>query len=100
MDWQSNIIKDEAGMRDVLEQTRTIAVVGIKTEAQAGQPAFYVREYQKTAEGQVIPVPLCNPDVTEILGHRVYRKLTDIPGDVDLVNVFRRSEDVRQHLGR
>jgi predicted CoA-binding protein len=38
------------------------------------------------------------PDVTEILGHRVYRKLTDIPGDVDLVNVFRRSEDVPQHL--
>ncbi|MDB5927388.1 MAG: O-acetylhomoserine sulfhydrylase [Betaproteobacteria bacterium] len=98
MDWQSNIIKDEAGMRDVLEQTRTIAVVGIKTEAQAGQPAFYVPQYLETAGFKVIPVPVYYPDVTEILGHRVYRKLTDIPGDVDLVNVFRRSEDVPQHL--
>jgi predicted CoA-binding protein len=98
MDWQSNIIKDEADMRDVLEQTRTIAVVGIKTEAQAGQPAFYVPQYLETAGFKVIPVPVYYPDVTEILGHRVYRKLTDIPGDVDLVNVFRRSEDVPQHL--
>jgi predicted CoA-binding protein len=98
MDWQSNIIKDEAGMGDVLAQTRTIAVVGIKTEAQAGQPAFYVPQYLDTAGFQVIPVPVYYPDVTEILGHRVYRKLTDIPGDVDLVNVFRRSEDVPQHL--
>jgi predicted CoA-binding protein len=98
MDWQSNIIKDEAGMGDVLEQTRTIAVVGIKTEAQAGQPAFYVPQYLDTAGFKVIPVPVYYPDVTEILGHRVYRKLTDIPGDVDLVNVFRRSEDVPRHL--
>ncbi|MGZ5223636.1 MAG: CoA-binding protein [Burkholderiales bacterium] len=98
MDWQSNIIKDEAGMSRVLEQTRTIAVLGIKTEAQAGQPAFYVPQYLETAGFQVIPVPVYYPDVTEILGHRVYRKLTDIPGDVDLVNVFRRSEDVPQHL--
>ncbi|MGZ5122427.1 MAG: CoA-binding protein [Burkholderiales bacterium] len=98
MDWQSNIIKDEAGMSGVLEQTRTIAVVGIKTEAQAGQPAFYVPQYLETAGFQVIPVPVYYPDVTEILGHRVYRKLTDIPDGVDLVNVFRRSEDVPQHL--
>ncbi|MGZ5166735.1 MAG: CoA-binding protein [Burkholderiales bacterium] len=98
MDWQSNIIKDEAGMSGVLEQTRTIAVLGIKTEAQAGQPAFYVPQYLETAGFQVIPVPVYYPDVTEILGHRVYRKLTDIPDGVDLVNVFRRSEDVPQHL--
>jgi predicted CoA-binding protein len=98
MDWQSNIIKDEAGMSGVLEQTRTIAVVGIKTEAQGGQPAFYVPQYLENAGFQVIPVPVYFPDVTEILGHRVYRKLTDIPDDVDLVNVFRRSEDVPQHL--
>ena len=98
MDWQSNIVTNEAGMRDMLEHTRTIAVVGIKTEAQAGQPAFYVPQYLKTAGFDVIPVPVYYPEVTEILGQRVYRKLTDIPGEVDLVNVFRRSEDVPKHL--
>lgn len=98
MDWQKNIIDDEQGMRALLVDTRSIAVLGIKTEAQAGQPAFYVAKYLDTAGFDVIPVPVYFPEVNEILGKRVYRKLTDIPDDVDLVNVFRRSEDVPKHL--
>jgi uncharacterized protein len=98
MNWQSNIIKDEAGMRALLEETRTIAVLGIKTEAQAGQPAFYVPQYLEDAGFDVIPVPVYYPDVTRILGRPVYRKLTDIPASIDLVNIFRRSEDVPKHV--
>ena len=98
MDWQANIIRDEAGMRDLLKATKTIAVLGIKTEAQAEQPAFYVPQYLQGAGFEVIPVPVYYPDVTRILGRPVYRKLTDIPGEVDLVNVFRRSEDVSKHV--
>jgi predicted CoA-binding protein len=98
MDWTANIIKSQNGLRDLLAQTRTIAVLGIKTEAQAGQPAFYVAKYLDTAGFEVIPVPVYFPDVKEILGRPVYRKLTDIPEEVDLVNVFRRSEDVPQHV--
>lgn len=98
MEWQTNLISDEHGMRDLLENTRTIAVLGIKTEAQAGQPAFYVAQYLQTAGFDVIPVPVYYPDVTRILGRPVYRKLTDIPADVDLVNIFRRPEDVPQHV--
>ena len=96
--WQANLINDERGMRDVLEHTRTIAVLGIKTEAHAGQPAFYVAQYLQTAGFDVIPVPVYYPDVTRILGKPVYRKLSEIPGDVDLVNIFRRPEDVPQHV--
>jgi predicted CoA-binding protein len=98
MDSSQNIIQTQAGLRDLLAETRTIAVLGIKTEAQAGQPAFYVAKYLDTAGFDVIPVPVYYPDVTEILGKPVYRKLTDIPGEVDLVNVVRRSEDVPKHL--
>lgn len=98
MAWESNIISDEHGMSALLAQTRRIAVLGIKTEAQAGQPAFYVPKYLKTAGFEVIPVPVYFPEVTEIMGARVYRKLADIPGDIDLVNVFRRSEDVMPHV--
>jgi predicted CoA-binding protein len=98
MDWQKNIIADEQGMRELLADTRSIAVLGIKTEAQAGQPAFYVAQYLESAGFDVIPVPVYYPEVTEILGKPVYRKLTDIPGEVDLVNVFRRSEDVPKHV--
>jgi len=98
MDWKTNLINDEAGLKALLAETRTIAVLGIKTEAQSGQPAFYVASYMKSAGFDVIPVPVYYPDVTEILGRPVYRKVADIPGSVDMVNVFRRSEDVPPHV--
>ena len=93
-----NIIESTAVIRDILTQTKTIAVLGIKTEAQAGQPAYYVPRYLQSAGYEVIPVPVYYPDATEILGHKVYRKLADIPGTVDLVNVFRRPNDVPPHV--
>lgn len=98
MNWQQNLVDDRAGLRDLLAATKTIAVLGIKTEAQAGQPAFYVPEYLKSAGFQIIPVPVYYPQVTQILGLRVYRCLKDIPFPIDLVNVFRRSKDVEPHL--
>lgn len=82
----------------ILARTHRIAVLGIKTEAQASQPAFYVPKYMQGVGFEIVPVPVYYPDVTEILGQRVYRKLADIPGDVDLVNVFRRPKDLAPHL--
>ena len=93
-----NIIDTAAGIRDILTQSKTIAVLGIKTEAQADQAAYYVPKYMQTAGYEVIPVPVYYPDATEILGRKVYRKLADIPGPVDLVNVFRRPGDVPPHV--
>ncbi len=98
MNWQENLIDDRAGLRDLLAATKTIAVLGIKTEAHAGEPAFYVPQYLQRAGFRIIPVPVYYPDVTEILGQKVYRALEDIPEAVDLVNVFRRSRDVEPHL--
>ena len=98
MDWKDNIISDEAGLKALLADTTSIAVLGIKTEAQSGQPAFYVASYLKSAGFDVIPVPVYYPDVKEILGKPVYRKVADIPQAVDMVNVFRRSEDVPPHV--
>ena len=98
MNWENNIITNADGIRDLLSETRTIAVLGIKTEEQASQPAFYVPSYLHSAGFQIIPVPVYYPKVTEILGQKVYRKLAEIPIDLDLVNIFRRSQDVRPHL--
>ena len=98
MNWQENIISNTAEIRNLLNETRTIAVLGIKTEAQAGQPAFYVPSYLQTAGFQIIPVPVYYPDATRILGQQVFRRLVDIPIDVDLVNVFRRSQEVPPHV--
>ena len=99
MSWQENIVTEPSGIRDLLLRTKTIAVLGIKTEAQAGQPAFYVPSYLDSAGFDIIPVPVYYPDVTQILGRTVYRSLVEIPSEVDLVNVFRRPQDVPAHPG-
>ncbi len=82
----------------LLDATRRVAVLGIKTEAQASQPAFYVPAYVAEAGFEVIPVPVYYPEVTHILGRPVYRRVRDVPGPVDMVNVFRRSVDLPPHL--
>jgi predicted CoA-binding protein len=98
MNWQNNIITNSAEIRNLLKETRVIAVLGIKTEAQANQPAFYVPSYLQRAGFQIIPVPVYYPQATQILGQQVFRRLVDIPVDVDLVNVFRISQDVPPHV--
>lgn len=98
MDWRQNILTTRDELRDLLHATQTIAVLGIKTEAQSGQPAFYVPRYLQNADFKIIPVPVYYPDATRILGEQVYRRLVDIPIDIDLVNVFRRSQDVPPHV--
>ena len=91
-------IETEDGIRDVVKRSRRIAVLGIKTEEQAGQPAFDVPEYLAGAGLDVVPVPVYYPEAKEILGRPVYRRLRDIPGDIDLVDVFRRPSDIEKHL--
>jgi hypothetical protein len=98
MNWQNNLVDDAGGIRSLLADTRRIAVLGIKTEAQSFQPAFYVPQYMAEAGFEVIPVPVYYPEATEILGQKVYRKLADVPGEIDLVNIFRRPQDVTGHL--
>jgi uncharacterized protein len=97
-DWRTNLLEDDDGVAALLRETRRIAVLGMKTEAQSGQPAFYVPEYMARAGFDVVPVPVYYPDVEQILGRPVYRRVADVPGPVDMVNVFRRSRDVAAHL--
>ena len=97
MNWRDNILTSSDQIRDLLSETKTIAVLGIKTELQSGQPAFYVPKYMQNAGHKIIPVPVYYPDVTEILGETVYRKLSDIADHVDMVNVFRRPQDIPPH---
>ncbi|MEO7540242.1 MAG: CoA-binding protein, partial [Pyrinomonadaceae bacterium] len=97
MDWKENVLNTDDQIRDLLKNTRTIAVLGIKPETHASQPAFYVAKYMANAGYDVIPVPVYYPDVTQILGKAVYRDLNEIPGEVDMVNVFRRAVDIPKH---
>ena len=96
--WRDNLVTTDAGIAEIIRDSKRVAVLGMKTEAQAGQPAFYVPEYLHRAGVDVVPVPVYYPDVTEILGKKVYRRVADVPGEIDLVDVFRRSQDVPPHL--
>ena len=98
MSWQENLIQGSSQIGDVIRQTKRIAVLGIKTEAQADQPAFYVPQYLAAAGFEVVPVPVYYPAVTVILGKPVYRRLTEISGNIDLVDVFRRAPDIAGHI--
>ena len=97
-DWRDNLVDSDAELAAILAETKRIAVLGIKTEAQAGQAAFYVPQYMGEAGYEIVPVPVYYPDVFEILGEPVYRKLAEIPEPVDMVNVFRRPRDIPPHL--
>src|SRR5262249_710422 len=96
--WRQHLVTSRDEIAGILRETRRIAVLGIKTEAQREKPAFYVAEYMQRAGYDIVPVPVYYPDVTEILGCTVYRAVSEIPGPVDMVNVFRRPHDIPPHV--
>jgi len=98
MSWQENLLTSTEQIRDLITHTKRIAVLGIKTDAQSDQPSVYVPLYMQKAGFDIVPVPVYYPDATEILGEKVYRKLTDIPGAIDMVDVFRRPPDIDGHV--
>jgi predicted CoA-binding protein len=97
-DWRDNLVESDAELAAIFADTKRIAVLGIKTEAQRGQPAYYVPEYMAEAGYDIVPVPVYYPDAVEILGEPVYRTLAEIPEPVDMVNIFRRPRDIPPHL--
>ncbi len=82
-----------AQLTDILRGCRTIAVVGLSAEWH--RPSFFATKYMQSKGYTVVPVnPRYAASGTEILGQKVYADLTDIPCPVDMVDVFRRTEDV------
>jgi predicted CoA-binding protein len=95
-DWRRHLIDDDDGIARVIGETRRIAVLGIKIDPE--KPGHFVPAYAQRAGFEIVPVPVYYPEVTEILGERVFRTVFSIPGNVDMVNVFRRSNDIPPHL--
>ena len=73
----------------ILKKCKTIAVVGLSSNPM--RPSHEVSEYMQRAGYRIIPV---NPNETEVLGEKSYARLEDVPEKIDLVNVFRRAEEV------
>src|SRR6267378_8244736 len=94
-DWRRNVVvDDELRLLDLLRSALRVAGLGIKTEAARSQPAFYVPQALQQMGLEILPVPVYYPEATQILGQNVYRRVADVPGEIDIVDVFRRSSDV------
>jgi uncharacterized protein len=80
---------DIAQLRRILQTSRTVAVVGLSAEWH--RPSYFAAKYMQAKGYRVVPV---NPRYEQILGERCHARLEDIPVPVDIVDVFRRTEDV------
>jgi len=84
---------DNSTLRDLLRQCKTIAVVGLSAEWH--RPSFFAAKYMQSHGYKIIPVnPRYAATGQQILGEKVYASLLDITQPVDMVDVFRRTEDV------
>jgi predicted CoA-binding protein len=92
------VLTDRDDIAEIVQKARRIGVLGIKTDRQAAQPAFYVPEYLYDAGLSIVPIPVYFPDVQEILGQPVVRRVADVQGTLDILDVFRRAEDLPPHL--
>jgi hypothetical protein len=75
---------------ELLRSARVIAVVGLSGDDM--RPSYGVAQYMQRQGYRIIPV---NPNQTEVLGEKAYGRLEDVPGTIDIVDVFRRSQFVR-----
>ncbi|KAK9830296.1 hypothetical protein WJX72_010855 [[Myrmecia] bisecta] len=97
-DWRKNLLTDPLQAIKLAGSAKRVAVLGIKTEAKAEQPAFFVPQYLQADGVEIIPVPVFFPEATHILGQPVFRRVEDVPGSIDILDVFRKPADLAQHM--
>lgn len=97
-DHSDRILETDEAVLDLLRESKRIAVLGIKPESHIAKPAFQVPKYLQDLGYEIVPVPVYFPGVKEILGEPVVRAVADISGDVDIVDVFRKPDDIPAHL--
>jgi len=84
-----NATSSPDSISDLLRHSKTIAVVGLSSNPR--RPSHEVAAYLQSVGYRIIPV---NPNESEVLGEKSYPRLEDVPYPIDIVDVFRRSEDV------
>ncbi|MUV39852.1 uncharacterized protein JNUCC1_03736 [Lentibacillus sp. JNUCC-1] len=84
MSWQN---PDNQTIREILETSKTIAVVGLSANTE--RTSYQIAKIMQDNGYRIIPV---NPTVDEVLGEKAYATLTDVPEQIDIINVFRRPE--------
>ncbi len=91
-DWNHLLVRDIEQIREILKSAKTIAVVGMT--ASSFRPSYYVPKYLRDKGYEIYPV---NPRLSEIDDLKCYPNLMSVPVHIDIVEVFRKSEDVMPH---
>ena len=86
-------VNSPEAIKKILDETKTIAVVGLSSDP--SRPSYGVSSYMQSMGYRVIPV---NPSESRVLGEKVYPSLADVPDGIDLVNIFRRSDEAGMHV--
>lgn len=93
--WPTGLVEDDEDLRAVLRLARRIAVLGMKDDSRAGEPAHDIPKVMKDAGYEIIPV---NPTIETALGIPAVGRLAEIEGEVDILDVFRASNRVQAHV--
>ena len=83
------IVDDIAGLRGILRRSRVIAIVGLS--ANWYRPSYFAAKYMQEHGYRIVPV---NPNYAEVLGEKCYADLASIAGDVDIVDCFRKADEM------
>ncbi|MEK6324624.1 MAG: CoA-binding protein [Acidobacteriota bacterium] len=86
-------INDPEAIDTILAEAKTIAVIGISSDATRASNS--VSRYMQSHGYRIVPV---NPNETSVLGEKAYAKLEDVPEKIDLVDIFRRSDEAGLHV--
>lgn len=97
-DWRDRLVEDDAAVAALARTLRRVAVVGIRPASAAGRPAHDVAAWLQGAGLEIVPVPTAHPEVHEILGRPVERRLAAAARGADAAVLFRKPEDVAGHL--
>ena len=97
-DWRRYLLTTPADIRILLQGISRVAVLGARPASQSHKAAFYVPQALQDMGLTIVPVVVHGNAATEILGEPVYRRLVDVPGQLDVVDVFRRPEDLPGHV--
>jgi len=96
--WRDRLLTTSAQIGTLLQGVQRVAVLGARPASFGHKAAYYVPEALQDMGLTIIPVVVHNHDDVRILGEPVHRRLADVPGPVDLVDVFRRPDDLPGHV--
>ena len=96
--WRRLLLTSGDEIRTLLRTVSRVAILGARPASMAHKAAYYVPEAVQRMGLSIVPIVVHGHQDAQILGEPVYRRLVDVPGQLDLVDVFRRAEDLPAHV--